>query len=164
MARKKVKGGEAFSNLMAGLSGYAVVEVMRSTCYAGAGELADAVKNEINNLPVQKGYMRKNQKRNVIGEHDKKMLLERLGVSRIEATGDRASVAIGFDGYNDRPTKKYPKGVPVPLIARSIESGSSVRQKNPFMRRAYNNAKPKVEQKMMDAGQNKINDIIKQGG
>lgn len=162
--RKNVKGGEEFSALLNGLSGNAVVEVMRGACYAGAGALAEAVNNEINNLPVQHGYMKDKQKRNVIGAHDKRMLSERLGISRIDSTGDRASVAVGFDGYNDRPTKKYPKGVPIALIARSIESGSSVREKNPFMRRAYNNAKTQVQQKMLDAGQKLLNDKIKQGG
>ena len=171
MARsRRVKGGDEFSELLTGLSGYAVVEVMRSACYAGAGALADAVKNEIRGLPEESGYMHKDKKtgvikkRNVVGTWDKEMLEQRLGISRIDSDADKSTVAIGFDGYNDRPTKKYPKGVPIPLIARSIESGSSVRQKNSFMRRAYNKAEPLVEREMKDAGQNKLNDIIKRGG
>ena len=34
------------------------------------------------------------------------------------------------------PTKQYPKGLPNQLLARAIESGSSVRQKKPFVRPA----------------------------
>jgi hypothetical protein len=37
------------------------------------------------------------------------------------------------------------------MIARSIESGSSVREKNPFMRRAGQNAKGRAQQAMTDA-------------
>jgi hypothetical protein len=105
--------------------------------------------------------MQKGHKRNVIGTWDKAILEQRLGVSHIEATGDRADAVVSFAGYNGRPTKKYPNGVPVPMIARSIESGSSVREKNPFIRRAYNNAKSKAQQAAIDAGHTKLNELIK---
>ena len=162
MARRNtVTGGEEFSSKLAGLTGDTAIRVMKAACYAGADTLADALKNEVQNLPVQHGYMRGKQKRNVIGGHDKKMLQERIGVSRIDATGDKASVAVGFNGYNDRPTKKYPRGVPIQLIARSIESGSSVREKNPFVRRAYNRVKSEAQQTAINAGQKAIDDLIK---
>lgn len=167
MARKSrtVQGGEEFSALLAKLadenSGYGAVVVMRAACYAGAEVLANAIKAEIQDLPEQEGYMPNGRKRNIITSYDKSMLQRRLGVSKIEATGEKASVAVGFNGYNDKPTKKYPKGVPIPLIARSIESGSSVRQKNPFIRRAFNNAKTNAQQKAIDAGQEKLNELIK---
>lgn len=161
MAVKGVKGGAEFSALLAGLAGDQAITVMKAACYAGIGVLADAIKTEIQNLPVESGYMPKGKQRNVVGTNDKKMLQERLGVSHIEATGDKASVAVSFAGYNDRPTKKYPNGVPIPLIARSIESGSSVRAKNPFVRRAFNKAKAQAQQKALDAGINKLNEFIK---
>lgn len=147
--------------MLAGLSGDAAVTVMKSAVYAGVGVLADAIKSEIDSLPEESGYMRPGKKRNVVGTNDKRMLKERLGVSRIEATGDRANAVVSFSGYNGRPTKKYPNGVPIPLIARSIESGSSVREKNPFIRRAFNKSKTQAQQKAIDAGQQKINDLMK---
>ena len=158
---KGVKGGDEFSALLSNLAGDQVIPVMKAACYAGAGVLADALKSEIQSLPEQDGYMPKGKKRNVIGKHDKRMMQERLGVSHIEATGDKADVVVSFSGYNNRPTKKYPQGVPIPLIARSIESGSSVREKNPFIRRAFNSAKSSALQKAIDAGQQKLNEIIK---
>lgn len=158
---KGVKGGEEFSALLAGLSGDAAVDVMKSAVYAGVGVLADAIKDEIRDLPEQGGYVKVNEKRNVVSPWSKSMLEQRLGISRIEATGDGANVVVSFAGYNGRPTKKYPNGVPIPLIARSIESGSSVRQKNPFIRRAFNKAKTQAQQKAIDAGQQKLNELIK---
>lgn len=158
---RKTKGGTDFSALLENLSGDQAVTVMRAACYAGAAVLADALKAEIDNLPEQSGYMRKDQRRNVVGKHNKRMLKERLGISRIIAVGDKADVVVSFDGYNDRPTKQYPAGVPIPLLARSIESGSSVRQKNPFVRRTFNRARSKAQQTAVDAGQNKINELIK---
>ena len=158
---KGVKGGDEFSALLNDLAGDQVIPVMKAAVYAGVGVLADAIKAEIRSLPEQAGFMPKGKKRNVIDKHDKQKLEQRLGVSHIEATGDKADAVVSFSGYNDRPTKKYPQGVPIPLIARSIESGSSVREKNPFIRRAFNNAKSKAQQTAIDAGQKKLNELIK---
>lgn len=159
-----VKGGEEFSSLLAGLTGDQAVAVMKVACYAGAGVLADALKEEIQSLPEQEGYMPDGVQRNVITKHDKQMLAERIGVSRIESTSDKANAVVSFSGYNDQPTKKYKSGVPIPLIARSIESGSSVRKKNPFIRRAYNRVQSEALQKAIDAGQEEINKQINHGG
>lgn len=155
-----VKGGEEFSALL-NMAADNAITVAKSAVYAGAGVLADAIKAEIRELPEESGYMQKGHKRNVIGTWDKAILEQRLGVSHIEATGDRADAVVSFAGYNGRPTKKYPNGVPVPMIARSIESGSSVREKNPFIRRAYNNSKSKAQQVAIDAGHTKLNELIK---
>ena len=162
MARAKgVQGGEEFSALLNNLAGDQAITVMKAAVYAGVGVLADAIKSEIQGLPVESGYMPKGKKRNVVGSHDKQALQDHLGISHIEATGDKADAVVSFNGYNGRPTKKYPNGVPIPLIARSIESGSSVREKNPFIRRAFNNAKTNAQQKAIDAGQEKLNELIK---
>jgi hypothetical protein len=165
MARRVrgVSGGEEFSRLLEGLTGDQAVTVMKAACYAGAGVLADALKSEIQNLPEQEGYMPEGKQRNVITKHDKRMLQERIGISRIDSTSEKADVVISFSGYNDKPTKKYRTGTPIPLIARSIESGSSVRKKNPFVRRAFNSAQSTALQKAIDAGQKELNDIINGG-
>lgn len=156
-----VKGADEFSALLNGLAGDQTITVMKAAVYSGVGVLADAIKAEIDKLPEDSGYKPKGVKRNVVGTNDKMMLKERLGISRIEATGDKTNAVVSFNGYNGRPTKKYPNGVPIPLIARSIESGSSVREKNPFVRRAFNAAKTKAQQKAIDAGQDKLNELIK---
>ena len=46
------------------------------------------------------------------------------------------NVKLGFDGYNKVKTKTYPNGQPNAMIARATESGSSVREKTPFVRTA----------------------------
>lgn len=142
------------------------VTVAKVAVYAGVGVLADAIQTEISELPEESGFIHPKKKppahkRNVISSWDKAILSQRLGISHIEATGDKASAVVSFAGYNGRPTEKYPNGVPVPMIARSIESGSSLREKNPFIRRAYNNSRSRALQTAVDAGQKAINDIIK---
>ena len=58
--------------------------------------------------------------------------------------------SVGFVGYNSIKTKKYPKGQPNRLIAASVNSGSSVRQKDPFVRRAQQGTRAKCVQEMQD--------------
>lgn len=161
MARVKgVKGGEEFSALL-NLAADKAVTVAKVAVFAGIGVLADAIKAEIRDLPEQAGYVEEGQKRNVISPWSKAIMEQRLGISRIESTSDGANAVVSLAGYNGRPTEKYPNGVPIPMIARSIESGSSVREKNPFIRRAYNKAKTQAQQKAIDAGQQKLNELIK---
>lgn len=54
----------------------------------------------------------------------------------------------GFDGYGKLKTKEYPNGVPNEMLARAVESGSSVRVKKPFVRPAVNATKNEAVEKM----------------
>lgn len=135
MARMTVKGLEEFTTALHNL-GDKMEGVMKEATYAGADKLIESVKTQISSLPTQDGYMPEGQKRGVITEDEKRDLLSHVGISRMESTGGKVTVAVGFNGYSSHRTKKYPNGVPIPLIARSIESGSSVRRKVPFMRTA----------------------------
>lgn len=55
---------------------------------------------------------------------------------------------VGFDGYDtDKITKKYPKGMPIPLIAMAREYGTSRGEtKKPFLRPSVN--KSQIESAM----------------
>lgn len=166
MARRarRVTGGEEFSQLLNAVAGDTGIEVARAGVYAGAGVLADAVKAEIRDLPEQEGYMAPGYQRNVISSYDKSQLEQHMGISHIYHDGDKASAYVGFAGYTDKPTKKFPQGVPVPLLARSLESGSSVRRKNSFVRRAYNKSKTAVQAAAAEAGQRAMDEGIKRNG
>lgn len=111
-------------------------KIIKSALYDGAGVLIEEVKSRISALPEDRGYKQKGVQRNVATPDEKKDLLEHIGIAHFAKKGDAIGTAIGFNGYSRHKTKKYRQGVPIPLIARSIESGSSVRQKHPFMRQS----------------------------
>ena len=124
--------------------------------YEGAGIIADAMRKEIEALPIQEdsdgsapfakdGFMLKG-----ITSTQKNDLLEGLGVASIENDGTVTETNVGFEGYGSIPTKKYPKGLPNRLMARSIESGTSFRTKNPFMRRTIQKKQKEAVQKMQE--------------
>lgn len=56
-----------------------------------------------------------------------------MGIARIRENSTGWNVKVGFDGYNKIVTKRWPKGQPNAMIARSINSGTSFMIKYPFM-------------------------------
>ena len=158
MARMTITGLEGFTDKLLRMGNEAELP-MTAAVFAGAGKLVEAVAAEIDMLPEQQGYMRPGDQRNVVTRDEKEALKTHIGIAKFEKTGGQVTTAIGFGGYSEHKTKKYPNGVPIPLIARSVESGSSVRQKHPFMRNAVNKAKAAVEQAMREAAEAKFREM-----
>ena len=64
--------------------------------------------------------------------------------------GNEINTKLGFDGYNKQITKKYPKGQPNAMIARTFESGNSFTQKIPFIAPAVRAKREEAERKMAE--------------
>ena len=123
--------------------------------FAGAKIVADEVKENLNKLNTTadglavKAYQTRTP--TYITERAKNSLIESFGVTPLEKDKDGIyNVKVGFDGYNNTVTHKYPKGQPNQLIARSVESGSTAMIKQPFMRKAMNASKKQAEDKMAE--------------
>lgn len=112
--------------------------------YDGAAIVADAVRAEVQALPTTDH----NETPQGVFSYEKDGLLEGLGVARMKDDGGVISTRVDFDGYNRMKSKKYPNGHPNSMIARAINSGTSKRPKNPFMKRAANKAKAKANAAM----------------
>ena len=134
-------------------------EAIGEAVYEMAKVVADKVRSSIQALPTvsneaniatyKKGYSR-------LSDEEKQGLLDGFGVSPMQEDSGFVNVKLGFDGYNSVKTKKYPQGQPNALIARVTESGSSYREKTPFIRPAVNASKKQAEQ----AGKMKIDEKI----
>ena len=135
-------------------------EVIGEAVYEMAKVVADKVRSSIQALPTvsneaniatyKKGYSR-------LSDKEKQGLLDGFGISPLQEDSGFVNVKLGFDGYNSVKTKKYPQGQPNAMIARVTESGSSYREKTPFIRPAVNAARKPAEK----AGQAKIDEKIK---
>lgn len=119
--------------------------VQKQAVYAGMGVIRDEVVRQIQALPEQRGYLQKGRlPRDVITPREKEQLIKHIGIASMDNKSGTVSTRISFDGYTDIKTKKYKKGLPAILVARSINSGSSVRTKHPFMRHAQAASKAKA--------------------
>lgn len=160
MAKMEIRG---FEEIELQLSKLADPELAKEVVQAGAQPIADQVRKEIENLPEDKfRYLKKGEVFTGVPKQQKKDLLDSLGVTPADIDFDgNANTKIGFDGYGKMATKKYPKGVPNPLLARAIESGSSVRKKTPFLRKAVNKSKKLAESEMQKKLDEHIEIIMK---
>ena len=131
--------------------------------YAGAEIIADAIRANIQRISASSDrtglYAYAKQDPPPLTESAKKGLLDGLGIAPLQDDNGYMNVKVGFDGYNDLRTEKYPKGQPNVMIARSLESGSSIAPKRPFVRPAVTNSRKLAEAKMaevLDAEMKKI--------
>jgi hypothetical protein len=81
-----------------------------------------------------------------------KSLEKGLQITKVYKTpsDDGINTFIGFYGYDpdSKPTKRHPKGTPIPLIAMAREFGSSSGEaKKPFLRKSFK--KKEIEQAML---------------
>ena len=114
-------------------------DIIGKAIYEGAAVIADGVKDELRKLPVDESYGSPEKKVDGVTKRQKADLIDGY-----------LNVKLGFDGYGRTKTKKYPKGVPNQLIARSVNTGTSFRKRNPFMDRAVRAKRKLAEKKMME--------------
>ena len=84
-----------------------------------------------------------------------------LGLSKMQNDGGFYHVKLGYHGYNAQVTKKYPHGQPNVMIARSLESGTSFRKKDPFIARGVRRSRAQAEQKMAQVVDDETAKIMK---
>ena len=128
----------------------------------GGGVVADAVRAEINALPINTGYKKRgNEMIRGLNTLQKGGLQDSLGIAPPRDDGDFRNVKVGFDGYNQNYTDAYPNGQPNVVIARSVEKGTSFRSPNPFIARAARKSKEKATKTMEDEIDRIIGDMFK---
>lgn len=140
-------------------------EIAGKAIYAGAEIITDAIRKNIEELPAVSdktglfAFLEKSQA--PLTKTAKQGLLDGLGITPMRNDDGVWNVKIGFDGYNDMPTQKYPRGQPNQLIARSLESGSSIAEKHPFVRPAITKNRKRAEAKMAEILEKEIQKIMK---
>lgn len=120
-------------------------DTCKHAVYEGAKIVADQIKANIKNLPVQEKY---ENYATGIKSIQKKGLIESFGIATCRNDHGYINVKAGFDGYNGLKSKKYPSGQPNAMIARTFESGNSQTKKHPFVAPAVRATKEKAEMAM----------------
>ena len=161
MANLEVTGLDEFVSMLNTL-GEAGKKITSKALFEGAAVAAAAVVEAVNGLPTEpdRGAPRPGHPYQVITPGDQAALAAAVGISKFNREGDSVDCAVGFSGYGGHTEPDYPGGVPMPMIARAIESGSSVRAKNPFFRKAISGCKGAVLAKMTETAEKTINDIV----
>ena len=161
MAKIKFPGLNDYELMISKLS-KGVDDIAGKAIYAGAGIVADAIKENIKDLPIVRGYgTKENLLPGGVTAPQKAGLINGLGISPMQNDAGFLNVKIGFDGYNATKTDKYPQGQPNQLVARGVESGTSWKEKKPFIRPAINASKSRAEAEMARILDQEIEKITK---
>lgn len=108
--------------------------------------MGGAIKRAVDSLPVMvttTNFSHRLRQRELY-PLQKQGLQDSLGIARMKATPSGLDVKLGFDGYNDIKTKKYPKGQPNMMIARSVNIGTTWLRPTYFMDRTVTANEAKV--------------------
>ena len=127
---------------------------LKQAIYPAAGKVADAVRKNIEALPELSGTRGVTKKQ-------REGLLEGFGIASFQNENGYLQVKLGFDGYNDQRTKKYPNGQPNAMIARSIEGGTSWSPKIRFINNAVKATQSEAEAIMKKEIDKNIEKIMK---
>lgn len=155
---------EVFGEQIAKIGG-SVSRICGRAVYEMANIAADKIRENINAMHYisdAEGLKRyANGEKAELTYSEKKGLQEGFGISSMQNNGGYMNVKLGFDGYNTVKTNSYPNGQPNVMIARAIESGSSIRDKHPFVRPAVNAAKKECLKKAEEVVNEEISKIMK---
>ncbi len=162
MAKITFKKGDEYLFKLSRLEHEMIKEVCGPAIYDAAGLVADSIMEEFRNVPTDERHG--TEKTPAIGPKkiQKRALYACYGITTMEKTADGfLNVKIGWDGYSEIKTKKWPKGQPNQLIARSIESGTSYMVKHPFVKNGVAKARKKAMAIMKKKVQEGVEKIMK---
>lgn len=141
-------------------------KIIESAVYAGAEVVANEIKEGLKELPIEEGEnglppmgSEKNPLKGV-SRRQKTDLIDGFGLATMENDDGYINTKAGFDGYGSVKTKAYPKGQPNAMLMRSVESGTSFRDKHPVIRPAVNRARKKSEEAMRKKIDEELNNIF----
>lgn len=135
------------------------IEVLGRAIYPAAGLVADAVKANIEQIPVSNSSKRGTPADPIetITSSQKQGLRDGFGISKIRNDGGLYNVKLGFEGYNSTVSTTAKKSgwthtrQANQMIARAVENGTSFRKKHPFVAPAIRATKEQAEKMMADA-------------
>lgn len=152
MPKIAMKGADDAIAMLEGL-GAAGENILRAGLFKGMETAANALRAAVQALPEEAfhplpGASNGGEPLNVLTPDDKKALLGGIGISKFKRDGDGCHSGVSFDGYSPHASKRFPNGIPLVVIARSIESGASTRKKHPFVRPVVNRQGSKITSDM----------------
>lgn len=156
------KGMDEYLARLGNLS-FTAPDAISKAVKVGGDIVTDQIRANLEVVPVtsEHDFGSAKRLRNGPREAEKQGLLDSLGIAPERNDNGYVNVKAGFDGYNNNPTKKYPRGQPNAMIARSVESGTSFMKKNPFVAPAVRQTREKAEMAMASTIDAEISKVMK---
>lgn len=136
MAVIQFKRGDEYLMKISKLEAALKDEVCGAAIYGAAGIVADEIRSQLKAVPTDEGYGTESEPARGPRKVQKRGLYNSLGIASMQDDGGFLNVKIGFDGYSDVATKRWPNGQPNQMVARSIERGTTWMKANAFVKKA----------------------------
>lgn len=144
MSKIEMRGLDEYTRALSRLELGAREQVIGPAIYQGAKVAADAIQSAISSIPVDNGWGTPSKPQNGINAKQKAALHQSFGVTKMRSDDGYYNVKLGFDGYNDIKTKRWPKGQPNAMIARALERGTSWLKPYRFIKKAMASARERA--------------------
>ena len=139
-------------------------KICKMSLYDGMTIAADELRKSVeglrtvSNAQALAAYQRKEP--TILSDRQKAALAAGLGVSPMRKRGQAIDNKVGFEGYNDVVTRRWPSGQPNQMIAASCEHGSSAMLAQPFIRPAFERCRERIVKRMTDTATEEIEKIL----
>ena len=140
-------------------------KVMKFSLYEGAKIAADELRVSVDNLgrvsdaAAIQAWMTLTP--SIISVSQKNGLRAGLGISKMKVGPHlKIRLKVGFSGYNEVITRRWPQGQPNVMIAASCEHGSSAMLAQPFIRPAYERCAGRIKNEMEKTAKKEISKIL----
>ena len=137
-------------------------QVLGEAIYGAADIVADEIRQSLEQVPTDEGFGTSGKPTDGPRKRQKEALMQSLGIASMQDDGTGyLNVKIGFDGYNDIVTQRWPRGQPNQMVARSVESGTTWMKKNGFVRKAVTSSRERAVEFMKRTVDKAIEKIMK---
>ena len=133
-------------------------KVAGKALYEGAGVMADEIQRQAGAIATAPFHYSVFLQREPSPE-EKAAIQNKVGIARFTHDGLNANTSVGYG--NSGYTTVAGRVKPVPLIANSINSGTSFMKKQPFFRRAVNIGTKSASEKMKNSIEASIDAMTK---
>lgn len=161
MANIQMKGLDEYTKALSKLELNTRDKVCGKAVYAGTKVVADAVKSAILSIPTDEAWGTSSNPTSGPQMRQKQGLYHSLGIAKMRNDNGFLNVKIGFAGYNEIKTRRWPQGQPNAMVARSIERGTSFMRATPFVKKTVAAAKSGALETMKKSVDESIEDLMK---
>lgn len=153
----KVEGAEELSAMLNKM-GEQAQSVASKGLYKGAGIMADEIHSQAAGISTEPFHYAVFITREVSPE-EKEIIQGKAGIAKFDKNGSEVNTAVGFSnsGYAILAGRRKP----IPLIANSINSGTSFLRKQPFFRQAVTNGGPRASSAIIESIEDAFDEMTK---
>lgn len=164
MANVKVKDLTEYTKMLNNLGGLAeTTRVCKTALYDGAAIVADAVKEELEALPVDNNaHGTPEHPISTVTGAEKAGLIWGFGLAPMKNDSLKWTTQAGFDGYNVVHTRSFPNGQPNAMVAAGVNNGTSWRTPTHFIEKARRKAVDRANAAMAATAENTIKSIMEE--